>query len=73
MRVAAEALATVTLARGKIAEAEASKEAGEARLEEIHEGLREATQGLRDSLEGTQAQLADAERATASIQVKYFP
>ena len=60
----------VATAKGKIADTEASREAEEARVAEIHEGLRGATQGMRDSLESTQAQVADAERATASIQVQ---
>lgn len=60
----------VTTARSKLSEIEASKEAEDLRLEEILEGLKEATQGLRDTLEVTQAELADAMRATASIQVR---
>lgn len=68
-READEALVTVNNAKARIADFTANKEAEESRLEEINEGLREATQGLRDRLEGTQAQLAEAERATASIQV----
>ena len=68
-READEALITVNIAKSKIADFTGNKEAEEGRLEEINEGLREATKGLRDRLEGTQAQLAEAERATASIQV----
>lgn len=60
----------MTTARSKLTEIEASKEAEDLRLEEILEGLKEATQGLRDTLEVTQAELADAMRATATIQVR---
>jgi structural maintenance of chromosome 4 len=70
VREAEEALILVMSNKDKIVEAERSKKEEASKLEEILEGLREATQTLRDSLEGTQAQLADAERATASIQVK---
>jgi hypothetical protein len=69
LREAEEALVLVTNTKDKIAEAEQSKQVEQGKLEEILEGLRGATQTLRDSLEETQVQLADAERATASIQV----
>ena len=69
MRDAEEALSQVTTAKSKLADIEASKAAEDQRLEEILEGLKEATQGLRDTLEITQAELADAMRATSSIQV----
>lgn len=68
-RDADEALITVNIAKSKIADFTGNKEVEEGRLEGINEGLREATQELRDRLEGTQAQLAEAERATASMQV----
>ena len=69
LREAEEDLLQVTTARAKLAETEANKLAEDLLLEGILEGLKEATQGLRDNLEGAQAQLADAERATATIQV----
>lgn len=71
LREAEEALLTVTTSRAKLAETEANKLAEDLLLEGILEGLKEATQGLRDNLEGAQAQLADAERATATIQVSH--
>lgn len=71
MREAEDDLQQVTVARAKLAETEANKVAEEVLLEGILEGLKEATQGLRDNLEGAQAQLADAERATATIQVSF--
>ena len=71
LREAEDDLQQVTVARAKLAETEANKVAEEVLLEGILEGLKEATQGLRDNLEGAQAQLADAERATATIQVSY--
>lgn len=71
MREAEDDMQQVIVARAKLAETEANKVAEEVLLEGILEGLKEATQGLRDSLEGAQAQLADAERATATIQVSY--
>lgn len=70
LREAEEASQQVTTAKAKLIEMEASKEAEEKKLEEILEGLEGATQGLRDNLEVAQSQLADAERATASIQVR---
>ena len=58
----------VATTKEKIDETTASKVAEEARLEEILEGLRGSTQELRNKLEAAQAELADAERATATIQ-----
>ena len=69
LREAEEALQQVTTAKAKLIEMEASKDAEDKKLEEILEGLEGATQGLRDNLEVAQSQLADAERATAGIQV----
>jgi hypothetical protein len=72
LREAEDDLQQVTVARAKLTETEANKVAEEVLLEGILEGLKEATQGLRDNLEGAQAQLADAERATATIQVSHY-
>ena len=70
VKEAEQASATVAATKAKLEEATANKAAEEARLEEILEGLRGSTQELRGKLEAAQADLADAERATASIQTE---
>ena len=70
VKEAEAASATVAATKAKLEEATANKAAEEARLEEILEGLRGSTQELRAKLEAAQADLADAERATASIQTE---
>ena len=64
------ASAVVATTKSKIDEVTANKATEEARLEEILEGLRGSTQELRNKLEVAQAELADGERATASIQTE---
>jgi biopolymer transport protein ExbB/TolQ len=69
-REAEDSLTTLTTAREKTVELQTRRDEEERRLEEIVESLKDSTQEIRGRLEQTQAELAEAERSVATLQVR---